>query len=60
LRRLALLVLLLSVFIAGGLIALAVSASTSPPVVHYRQVVAHDLNGAISTLDSIIKRYTSH
>jgi serine/threonine-protein kinase len=60
LRRVALLALLLSVFIAGVLIALAVTASTSPPVVHYRQVVARDLNGAISTLDGIIQRYTSH
>jgi hypothetical protein len=57
-RRLALLSMLLVVFVAGIVVAVAVSTSTSQPIVHYRQVVAHDLKGAISTMDNIIKRYT--
>jgi hypothetical protein len=58
LRRLALLFGLIFVFLAAVVVAVAISVSTSPQVVHYRQVVAHDLSSAIHAVRNIIGRYT--
>jgi serine/threonine-protein kinase len=58
LRRLALLLALILVFIASVVVAVAISVSTAQPVVHYRQVVAHDLTSAIKTVRSIIRQYS--
>ena len=58
-RRLALLVGLLIVFAAGVVVAIAASLSTSPTVVHYDRVVAHDVTSAIHDVVGLINRYSS-
>jgi hypothetical protein len=39
--------------------AVLISNSTSKSVVHYRNVVPHDVNSAIKQVQSIIDKYTN-
>ncbi|MGO9901412.1 MAG: protein kinase domain-containing protein [Solirubrobacteraceae bacterium] len=58
-RRLFALVALALVFVAAVIVAVVVvTTSSSGPIVHYRQVVAHDAQSAINTVQSIVKQYT--
>jgi serine/threonine-protein kinase len=57
-RRLFALMALALVFVAAVVVAVVITASNSGSMVHYRQVVAHDAQSAINTVQSIIKQYT--
>jgi serine/threonine-protein kinase len=57
-RRLAALIALTLVFTAAVAIAVVIATSTSKTVVQIRQVVAHDVQNAISQLRSTINQYT--
>ncbi len=58
LRRLMLLLGLIVVFIVAVVIAVTVATSASPPVIHYRTIVAHDVTDAVNKLKSLIHQYT--
>ena len=58
LRRLMLLLGLIVVFVVAVVIAVTVATTASPPVVHYRVIVAHDVTDAVNKLKSLIDQYT--
>jgi serine/threonine-protein kinase len=53
-RRAFIVVLLLMVFVAAVVIAVVLATSTSSTVVHYRKVVASDVQSAIRSVESLI------
>ncbi|MGH2889738.1 MAG: hypothetical protein ACRDNJ_08920, partial [Solirubrobacteraceae bacterium] len=57
-RRLMAFAAMIAVLAVIVIVAVAISDSTSNTVVHYRKVVAHDVNSAVSQIQSIISQYT--
>ncbi|MGH2856782.1 MAG: hypothetical protein ACRDMJ_04790, partial [Solirubrobacteraceae bacterium] len=57
-RRLMAFAALIAVLAIIVIVAVTISSSTSSTVVHYRKVVAHDVNSAVSQIQSIISQYT--
>jgi serine/threonine-protein kinase len=57
-RRLAALLALLAVFVVAVVVAVAVATSTSSSVVKFRNLVAHDVNTAISDVKNLINQNT--
>jgi serine/threonine-protein kinase len=57
-RRFLTFVALALVFTAAVAIAVILATSTSNTVVHFRQVVAHDAQGAINSVKDLINQYT--
>ena len=49
---------LIAVFALVVIAAVVISSSTSPTVVHYQKVVAHDAQSAINQLSGLINQYT--
>jgi hypothetical protein len=49
---------LVAVFALVVIAAVAIADSSSPTVVHYQRVVAHDAQSAINQLTSLINQYT--
>jgi serine/threonine-protein kinase len=57
-RRLMAVIALVAVFALVVIAAVAIATSSSPTVVHYQKVVAHDAQSAINQLSSLINQYT--
>ena len=57
-RRFMIMLLLALLFTAAVVVAVVVATSTSNSVVHFRSVVAHDVNSAVKQLQSLINQYT--
>jgi eukaryotic-like serine/threonine-protein kinase len=57
-RRFLLFLLVAVLFAAAVAVAITLAASTSSNVVHFKSVVAHDVNTAISKVQGIINQYT--
>ena len=57
-RRFMALLALIAVFALVVIAAVVISSSTSPTVVHYQKVVAHDAQSAINQLSGLINQYT--
>jgi hypothetical protein len=57
-RRLLLFLFVVLLFVAAVAVAITLAASTSSGVVHFRTVVAHDVQGAIKQVQSLINQYT--
>ena len=49
---------LIVVFVVAVVVAVTVATSASPPVIHYRTIVAHDVTDAVNKLKSLIDQYT--
>jgi len=45
-------------FVAAVAAAVAISASTSSNVVHYRKVIAHDTSSAVKKFQDLVNQYT--
>jgi eukaryotic-like serine/threonine-protein kinase len=57
-RRFLGMLAILAVLVAGVIVAVAISSSTSSSVVHFRTVVGHDAQSAIDQVRSVVNRYT--
>jgi eukaryotic-like serine/threonine-protein kinase len=57
-RRLLAFLAVVVLFVAAVAIAITIAASTSKSVVHFRTVVAHDVNSAVKQVQSIVSQYT--
>jgi eukaryotic-like serine/threonine-protein kinase len=57
-RRFMALMALIAVFALVVIAAVVIASSTSPTVVHYQKVVAHDAQSAINQLSGLINQYT--
>jgi serine/threonine-protein kinase len=57
-RRMMTLLTLIAVFALVVIAAVVIANSTSSTVVHYKKVVAHDAQSAISQVQSLINQYT--
>jgi hypothetical protein len=49
---------LLIVFVLAVVVAVAISTSTSSNVVHFRNLVANDVNSAVNAVKNLINQYT--
>src|SRR5581483_2446644 len=57
-RRFLAVMVLVAVFVIAVVVAVAVATSTSSNVVHFRNLVAHDVGSAVSGVKSLINQYT--
>ncbi|PZS08420.1 MAG: hypothetical protein DLM64_12520 [Solirubrobacterales bacterium] len=57
-RRMVILLVVALALVAVVAAAIAIGTSASHAVVHYKKVIAHDANGAIQQLHTIIQQYT--
>jgi serine/threonine-protein kinase len=57
-RRLVLFLLVVALFVAAVAVTITLAASTSRNVVHFRTVLAHDVQSAIKQVQNLINQYT--
>ena len=57
-RRVVTVLMLMTMFVLAVVLAVVISTTTSSTVVHYRTVVANDVQGALNALHGIIDKYT--